>query len=167
MRPLFRSGCAALLLCLTGLAGASAATATQTATVSATVSAAAVLTISANTITFPNGSPDSTPGIASTEGAISVSAKARTSANGTVTLTVLAVDDLKSGSDSVSISSVTWLASGAGFQAGTLSKTAAQTIGSWTGSGTRTGTLRYTLTNSFGYATGSYRTTLTYTLTAP
>jgi hypothetical protein len=156
-----------LLLCLTGLPGAFAASATQTATVTATVTAAAGLSISANSITFPNGNPDTVPGIASTEGAISVTTKARTSASGMVTLTVVAVDDLKSGSDSVGINNVTWLASGAGFQAGTLSKTAAQTIGSWMGPGTRTGTLRYSLMNSFGYATGSYRTTLTYTLTAP
>jgi hypothetical protein len=153
------------------LAGvAFAATDTKPVTVSATVSAIAKLTISSGTLTFPNTDPDTTP-IAATEGALSITAKARTSASGAVTLTVVSNDDLKSGAtDTIAISNITWTASGTGFVAGTMNKTTPQTVGSWTGSSTNagfTGTQTYSMVNSWAYATGNYSAALTYTLTAP
>src|SRR5262249_23089079 len=148
-------------------APAQAATDTQTATVSAQVNAAASLTLGVNTVTFPNADPGTTPSIAATEGAIAVTAKARTSAAGAVTLTVVPSADLKSGSDVIGISNLTWTATGAGYQAGTSNKTTGQTVGAWTGPGVHAGTVSYALANSYSYATGSYSTTLTYTLTAP
>jgi hypothetical protein len=158
-----------LLLCLSALAAtpALAATDTKSVTVSATVNAAATLVLGVNTVTFADADPGTTASIAATEGAISVTAKARTSASGAVTLTILAADDLKSGSDVIGISNVTWTATGSGYQTGTLNKTTAQTVGSWTGPGTHAGTVSYALANSFSYATGSYTANATYTLTAP
>ena len=92
---------------------------------------------------------------------------ARTSTAGAVTLTVVAGDDLKSGTDAISIDNLTWTATGTGFSDGTMNKTTPQSVGSWTGSGTRTGTVTYKLANSLNYATGNYSATLTYTLTSP
>jgi hypothetical protein len=47
------------------------------------------------------------------------------------------------------------------------SGTTAQAVGNWTGSGNRTGTQTYSLPNSWDYVTGTYTTTLNYTLTVP
>jgi hypothetical protein len=144
-----------------------AITTTATVTVSAVVSATAKLSLSSATVSFPNADPDTTPSIPSSEGAITVTAKAKTSSGATVSLTVLAADDLRSGSDAIAISNITWTVTGAGFAAGTMNRTTAQTVASWLNSGSRTGTQSYALANSWNYATGNYTTSATYTLTAP
>jgi hypothetical protein len=144
-----------------------AATATSNVTVSATVSATAKLSLSTATVTFPDADPDTTPSIAASEGAVTVTAKAKTGAAGAVTLTLLAANDLTSGSDSIAISNVTWTATGTGFVAGTMNKTTAQSVASWTGPGSHSGTVSFALANSWDYKTGSYSVGATYTLTAP
>ena len=145
-----------------------AASDTKGLTVSAAVSATAKLTVSATTLTFPNSDPDSVPSIAATEGAVTITAKSKTSKNGAVTLTISVPTDLTSGTDTIAISNLTWTAAGdAGFVAGTMNKTSAQTVASWTNSGNRTGTQTYALANSWSYTTGAYSATATYTLTAP
>jgi hypothetical protein len=145
-----------------------AVTNTANVTVGATVSATAKLYIASVSVTFANADPDTTPSITATEGAIAIDAKAKTSTGSTVTLTVLAANDLQgSGSDIIAINNITWAATGAGFTGGTMSKAAAQTVASWTNSGSRSGTQTYQLANSWDYATGSYSTSATYTLTAP
>jgi hypothetical protein len=145
----------------------SAATDTKPLTVSATVAATAKLTLTSATVTFPDADPDITPSIPANEGAITVTARGRTSAASLVTLTLLAATDLTSGTDTIAISNVTWTATGGGFVAGTMNRITAQTVGSWTGSGSRTGTQTYALANSWSYAAGSYSAAATYTLTAP
>jgi hypothetical protein len=144
-----------------------AATATGSLSASVTVSAMAKLTLSRAVVTFPSADPDSSPSIAAAEGAVTITAKGKTSTGATLSLTLRADDDLLSGSDRIPISNVTWTASGAGFAAGTLSKAAAQTVASWTNSGNRTGTQSFALANSWNYAAGTYTTTAQYTLTAP
>jgi len=144
-----------------------AASTTSNVTVSATVSATAKLSVGAATLTFPNSDPDTVASIAATEGAVSISAKAKTGTAGAVTLTLLSGTDLTSGSDTIDISNMTWTASGAGFVAGTMNKTTAQTVASWTGSGSRSGSQTFALANSWAYPTGSFSATATYTLTAP
>ena len=136
-------------------------------TVSATVTATAKLSVGVTTLTFPNSDPDTVPSIAATEGVVNITAKAKTSAAGAVTLTLLSAADLTSGTDTIAISNMTWTVSGAGFAAGTMNKTTAQSVASWTGSGNRTGTQTFALLNSWAYATGAYSATATYTLTAP
>jgi len=144
-----------------------AATATSNVTVSATVSATAKLALSATTVTFADKDPDDFPSIAATEGAINITAKGKTSAGSNITLTLHAADDLKSGANTIDISNVTWTASGSGFAAGTMSKAAAVSVGSWANSGNRAGSVTFALANSWSYATGSYSVAATYTLTAP
>ncbi|MCX6549744.1 MAG: hypothetical protein NTY02_01850 [Acidobacteria bacterium] len=158
-------GAAVVMLAATQTLGA--ATATSNVSVSATVAATAKLSLSSSTVSFANADPDTTPSIAATEGAITITAKGKTATGSTISLTVLAAADLTSGSDTIPISNVTWTASGTGFAAGTMSKSAAQTVGSWTTSGSRAGTQTYALANSWNYPTGSYTATATYTLTAP
>ena len=144
-----------------------AATTTSGVTISVAVSALAKLTLSAATVTFVNADPDTTSSITASEGAITITAKAKTATGASVTLTVLAANDLKSGTDTITINNVTWTASGTGFAAGTMNKTTAQSVASWTGSGNRIGTQTYALANSWNYPTGAYSATATYTLTAP
>jgi hypothetical protein len=91
----------------------------------------------------------------------------RSLSGSTVTLVVVASDDLRSGLDVIPATQMRWTTSGTGFVSGTMSKTAAQTVASWVNSGAWTGTQSYTLTNAWTYATGTYSATLTYTLTAP
>lgn len=140
---------------------------TRTATVSVTMSALAKLSLSRATLSFPDADPDTTPNIPATGGAIGITAKARTTLGSTVTLTVRAANDLKSGTDTIAVTNLEWTGSGSGFVPGTMSATADQTVATWTTSGVFIGSQAYTLVNAWTYPTGSYSTTLTYTLTAP
>ncbi|MCX6546269.1 MAG: hypothetical protein NTV05_17895 [Acidobacteria bacterium] len=140
---------------------------THNVAIAATVTVTAKLSVSAATLTFPNSDPDTVPSIAATEGAVNITASAKTSTGSAVTLTLLADGDLTNGTDSIAISNMTWTAGGADFAAGTMSRTTAQSVASWTSSGRRTGTQSFALANSWSYPTGSYSATATYTLTAP
>jgi hypothetical protein len=173
-RPAYRGvvmrwSTAALSLVALVIAGVlvDAATLSRTATATATVTATAKLTLSSTTLAFPDADPDTTPAIPASGGALTITAKARTTIGSSVTLVVQAANDLKSGLDTILATQLRWTATGTGFVAGTMSKTAAQPVASWTSSGSWTGTQAYTLLNSWTYATGTYSATLTYTLTAP
>jgi hypothetical protein len=144
-----------------------AADATKNVTVSAAVSATAKLDIPVATVTFDDKDPDDFPSIAANEGAISITAKGKTSSGSSITLTLQAANDLTSGSDTIAISNVTWTADGAGFVAGTMSKASAVSVASWTNSGSRSGSLTFAMANSWSYKTGNYSIGATYTLTAP
>ncbi|MEW5983524.1 MAG: hypothetical protein AB1806_14315 [Acidobacteriota bacterium] len=156
----------AALLVLALPASPGAGTTTGTVSVSVSVAAVAKLTLSGSTVSFPNADPDTVPSITASEGALTIATKARTATGGPVTLTVMAIGDLTSGANIIAASNVSWTATGAGFLPGTLSTAAAQVVGSWIGAGSRTGTQTYQLANSWAYATGTYSTTATYTLTA-
>jgi len=145
-----------------------AASTTAPLTINATVSSTAKLTLGQSSIAFPNSDPDTTPSIAATQNPVSVTASAKTTTSGAVALTVVTGGDLAdAGTDTIAIGNVTWTVTGAGYVAGTMNKTTAQSAGSWTGSGSRAGTFSYNLANSWGYATGSYAATATYTLSCP
>jgi hypothetical protein len=146
-----------------------AAPTSQSAAVTATASigALAKLTLSSVSVAFPDADPDTVPFIPSLGGPLIVTAKARTIPGGTVRLTVLAQDDLRSGTHVIPASALRWTASGPGFVGGTASTAAEQPLGSWTGSGVWTGEQQYLLENRWSYAVGTYSMTLTYTLAAP
>lgn len=141
-------------------------TANGNVTVTANINAKAKLTISAGAITFADADPDTTPSIDASTG-LDITVKARTTAAGSVTLVVTAADDLKSGTNTITIDKLTWASTGTNFAAtGTSSKSGA-TVASFSGSGQTNGTQTYKLANSWAYATGTYSATLNYTLTAP
>jgi hypothetical protein len=156
-----------LLVSLVIASAVEAATDNANLNVNATVNSRAKLTLGTGTINFADADPDTTPSIPATENAVNVSAQSRTGSSSTVTLTVLAGGDLISGGDTIGINNVTWTVSGAGYVAGTMNKTVAQSAGSWTGPGTQNGTFSFFLANSWSYAPGSYAASATYTLTAP
>jgi hypothetical protein len=156
---------AAAMLALVSTTAFAQTTANGSINVTATVNAKAKLTLGVAAINFADADPDVSPTLAAT--AFNVDVKARTTAGSTVTLTVLASDDLISGTDVIGIGALTWAATGTGYVAGTSNKTTAQTVGSWAGSGNNSGTQTYSLVNSWTYATGTYAATLNYTLTVP
>ncbi len=160
---------AALLALLAAVAAdpIGAATRTRNATAVVTIAALAKLSLSATTIVFPDTNPDAVPVISSAGGPITITAKARTSPGSTVSLSVLASDDLRAGTVTIPVAAVSWTVTGSGFAAGTMSRTVAQAVAVWVSSGSRVGTQAYQLANSWSYATGSYSTTFTYTLSAP
>ncbi len=125
------------------------------------------LTVSAPTLSFPNSDPDTVPQIPASEGPVTITAKARNTGTNQVILSVQASDDFRSALNIISISALTWTASGVGFVDGTMSKTTARTAASWSTSGSYTGTMTFRLANSWNYPVGSYGTTLTYTLSTP
>ena len=156
------------LLLIASLAIAAPAGAqTATSTFSANLGGIAKLSFSSNALSFPDADPDTVPLIAAGGGAITITAKARASLAATVTLTVLAADDLRSGVDTIPASALTWTGSGAGFINGTVSRATPQVVASWTGSGIRTGTQTYRFQNSWSYRTGTYSVSLLYTLASP
>jgi hypothetical protein len=157
-----------LVLSLWAAGAAWAATATAPLTLTYAPAAFAKLTLSPTTISFPDMDPDTNPTV-SASSPVTVTASVRTGTAANPTLTVVCTD-LKSGAtDTITADNVTWTSPGTnGYNAsGTMNKTTAQAVGSWTGSGSRIGTLTYKLLNSWNWPIGSYTATATYTLTAP
>jgi hypothetical protein len=140
-------------------------TANASLNVTVNVAARARLTLGAAALNFADADPTTVPTLTAAPLAISVGA--RTSPTGNVTLTVLATGDLTSGTDSIGINNLSWVSTGTGFAAGTSNATTAQSVGAWTGPGAQNGTQTFSLPNSWAYATGTYTTTLNYTLTVP
>lgn len=156
-----------MLLLLGNTAGSHGATTTSNLTVNTNIAARASLVLASATINFPDADPTTVPSIAAAENAVNVIARVRTGSSSVASLQVLAASDLTSGANVIAVSNVTWTATGTGFVAGTMNSTTPQTAGSWTGPGEQIGTFSYFLANSWNFATGSYSTTVTYTLTAP
>lgn len=140
---------------------------TASGTLSVNITSVAALSISSATLTFPDADPDLVPQVPSSQGPLTVTARARAARNATVTLTVLAADDLRSGISTIPAGALTWTGTGAGFVSGTVSRTAPQLVASWSGSGNRTGAQDYRFRNQWTYPSGTYSVTLLYTLTAP
>lgn len=164
MRDPARFALLVLLVLATGIVPAAAQT--DTATLNASVNGLARLSLSTFTVSFPDADPDTVPNIPASQGPVTISAKARTSVNGAVTLTVQAADQLRSGLNTIPASQVTWTASGSGFSGGTLSAASAQPVAGWTGSGVHTGTQTFFFKNLWSYASGTYTLTMTFTLSA-
>jgi hypothetical protein len=139
----------------------------STLTLSLVLSGRAKLQMAPLSLNFPDADPDGVPSIPANVNPLSITSSSRTGSSLTTTLNCLANGDLVSGTSSILISNVRWQSSGSGYLSGTMSKTTAQTAGSWTGSGVRAGNLNYFLANSWSYNVGNYSATITYTLTAP
>jgi hypothetical protein len=147
-------------------ASAQANTATGSLTVSVNVAGRATLALSAGSITFADADPETVPAL--TSSGLNLTVKARTAPTANVTLTVLATGDLSAGPGvNIPVSTLTWSTASAGFVNGANNVATAQPVGNWSGPGARTGTVVFSLPNSWTYATGTYSTTLNYTLTAP
>jgi hypothetical protein len=125
------------------------------------------LSITPRVITFPSSDPDAVPIVSAAP--VQISYRVR-QYNGPWSLTLLAGGDLISGSSSVDISNVTWVATPAPpFQNGTLSRTVAQTLATGSGSTNpaRSGTITFRLANSWNYTAATYTQTVVFTLSAP
>lgn len=157
---------------LAGRAGF-AAEDTKTHTVEITLSDYASLSLAGltgdNKVTFADTAPG-TDTLTAVE-TVAVTIDARTSASGNVTLTVQADGPLTSGTDTIGIDNLTWVATtgtgGGTWADGTMSSSTPQSLYAGTGSGQRTGTVSYRLQNARTYAKGTYSAELTYTLASP
>ena len=138
-----------------------------TATLSVNLGSLARVAFTSTTVAFPNADPDTVPKVAGAPASIDITAKARTTRNSQVTLTVQSTDDLRSGVTVLPAALITWTATGTGFVAGTLSRTSAQVVGSWTGSGVRAGSQSFFFENRWTHPPGTYTITLVYTISAP
>ena len=160
---------AALLVAAVSSAHAASTTATQTASI--TIAARADVKLSSSTVTFPDSDPTTSPTVTDTEGAITVTAAARTGANSAPTLTVKSGGDLTDTNatpDTIPIANISWTGTGTNFNSsGTMSSSAQQAVAGWTGPGIFQGTMTFSLANSWSYPTGAYSATFTYTMTAP
>jgi hypothetical protein len=157
---------AAGLFLFAASASAQAQTDSKSINVTVNVNARAKLTLGTNAITFGDQDPDTVPTLTSTP--VSVDVKARTAANGSVTLTVIAGTDFENAAgDEIALNTLTWTATGTDFVPGASNRTTAQSVGTWVGSGNRSGSNTYSLPNSWAYAIGTYQVSLNYTLTAP
>jgi hypothetical protein len=157
---------AGLLVSGSPAANPPAASVSSTITAAADIGGLAKLSLSATSLGFPDADPDTLPLIPAAPGSIAITAKARTTPGGTVTLTVQASDVLRSGTDTIPIAALQWTAAGPGFLGGAMDTSTAQAVGTWLNSGVRSGTQAYQLQNAWTRAVGTYTTTLTYTLTA-
>ena len=155
------------LLIATLLGAAPAAGQVATATLNANLNPVARLSLSTNSLTFPDADPDVLPVLTASPATVLITAKARASWGSTVTLTLQASDDLRSGVTTIPAGAVTWTASGDGFVGGTVSRASPQTVASWTGSGVHTGSQSFAFKNLWTYPSGTYTLTMLYTLSAP
>ncbi len=151
------------------LAAAPAAGQVATATLTATLNPVARLSLSTNSISFPDADPDIFPILTASPASVLVSARARAAHGSTITLTIQAGDDLRSGVLTIPADTITWTASGLGFVGDTvgLSRTSAQTVASWNASGVYNGTQSFAFRNLWTHPTGTYTLTMLYTLSAP
>ena len=141
-------------------------TANGSLNVTVNVAGRAALTIGAAGITFNDADPDTVATL--TSAGLNVTVKARTAPTSNVTLTCIASGDLSAGAGlNIPVSTRSWSTASAGFANGAGNVSTAQSVGTWAGPGARTGTLVFSLPNSWTYATGTYTTTLNYTLTVP
>ncbi len=141
---------------------------TETEIITATLNVAplAKLNLSALSLAFPDSNPDLAPLVPAAGGPLVVTARTRVTPGTPVTLTVQALDDLRSGTEVIPASAVRWTATGEGFADGTLSAAAAQTVATWPASGAYAGRLAFVFENSWTWPTGSYSLTMVFTLTA-
>ena len=130
----------------------------------ASIGARSTLSISPTTIPFAAADPPDRHHLAA------VTYRIRQNNFNPWTLSVLAGGDLVSGSATVDISNISWVATPSPpFQSGVMSKTVAQRVASGTGnvSNTSQGQITFRLANSWNYTAGLYTQTVVFTLTAP
>lgn len=149
------------------IAASPAAAQTSTATLSADIRPIAKLTLSTSSVSFADADPDLVGQVPALGGPITITGKTRATSGEQVVLTVVASDDLRSGVQVINASAITWTTTGAGFVPGMLSATSPAMVAQWTGSGTYSGTQQLFFRNLWSYPTGTYTTSLLYTLTAP
>ena len=159
----------ALMLAWAAVAPVSRAAAqTVTTTLSANVSAIARLTVSTASVSFPDADPDAIPQVPAAGGPILITTRTRATGSSQVVLSVLAIDDLRSGVTIIPASNITWTSTGAGFVGGgTLSTSTPVTLATWSGSGLRSGSQQLFFRNLWTHPTGTYTLSMLYTLSAP
>ena len=156
-----------ILLALLLAQGPASGPQTASATLSLNIGSHARVAFGSTTLMFPDADPDLVPLVTAVPQSVEITAKARTSRNAQVSLTLQAGDDLRSGLNTLPASLIRWTATGTGFAPGTLSRSSAQTVATWTGSGVRSGTQSFAFENQWTHPPGTYSVTLIYTMSTP
>jgi hypothetical protein len=126
------------------------------------------LSVTPQVISFPAAHPDLEPVVTSIP--VQIVYRVRQNVKQAWTMTLLAGGDLVSGTASVDIANVGWVAAPSPpFQNGTLTKTVAQMLASGFGNENpvQTGTITFRLNNLWTHSAGIYTQTVFFTLTAP
>lgn len=163
----FSMCCNVILVALALLQQPTTGPQSATATLAVNLGSLARLAFVSTTVSFPSADPDTVPQIAGVPASLDITAKARTTRDSQITLTVQSTDDLRSGVTVLPASLITWTSTGAGFVSGTLSSSLAQVVGTWTGSGVRLGSQSFFFENRWTHPPGTYTITLMYTISAP
>ena len=134
--------------------------------VSARSAAAQLLQLQPTTITFASADPDTVPLISASP--VRVTYIALGQGGGTWTITVEAEGQLVSGTSTIPISNISWIATPTPtFRNGTLS-TVPQVLATGTGLALlQSGDVTFRFTNSWNYNVGTYTQTVTFTLSSP
>jgi hypothetical protein len=124
------------------------------------------LTVNPPTFSYPSADPDTSPTVVSP--LLTINYRVRYNGGRSWVITLRAISDLVSGSDTIPCANVTWTASPAPFVNGTLS-TVARTLASGTGNvnPARNASITFTLKNLWTYNAGTYAHTLVFTLATP
>lgn len=122
------------------------------------------LTLTPNSISFPDADPDQVPVVPAQEGAVMVVILFQ---GPVATLTAQALTHLESAQEKIDISNVGWETTSAGFLSGTLKLGAEVPVGRWV-AGTRVirGFLSFGLRNRWEHPPGKYQATVRFTATA-
>jgi hypothetical protein len=156
-----------ILLALWLAQGPASGPQTASATLSLNIGSHARVAFASTTLTFPDADPDLVPLVTAMPQSVEITAKARTPRNAQVSLTLQAADDLRSGVTTLPAALIRWTATGTGFAPGTLSRTSAQIVATWTGSGVRSGSQSFAFENKWTHPPGTYSVTLVYTMSTP
>ncbi len=160
-----RCGWLLLAMAVVATAGTRAQTLQRNLGVTAVIPTNAKLELSTGSIGFPYYDPDDKQELVASD--VTIRVWARSSPGSQIRVTVYAQYELESGSDKIPLSNLSWTGGGTGFQnCDAMSKGTDVTVALFDHSGIYEGTQTYKLANSWGYAPGSYSTTLVYTLTA-
>lgn len=125
------------------------------------------MSLSRTTIPFASADPDTTPLIDAP--AVTVTYRVRNNSFGNWQITLLAAGNLSSGVSTIPVSAVSWTATPAPFQAGTMNAVVAQRLAAGSGNinPSQTASVVFRLANSWSYDVGDYSTVFTFTLIAP
>ena len=125
------------------------------------------LSLTPTSLSFADNDPDFFPEIPANTG-IQVSVRVRENRRGRWTLTHRAATDLRSGADTIPVSSITWTASPTPpFLNGRMSALVNQKAGEGSGNVNRVGTFQFRLGNSWNFNRGNYSAVTNFTLSAP
>jgi hypothetical protein len=134
--------------------------------INATVESRCKIELSTNMVSFTRFGPSTGAPIPQNEPPVTVVVKTTTRPSEKTYARIVTTGDLREAKTGGTIpaESISWTASGSGFQGGSLSKATPREIGHWNKSGTYPGTLSFTFRDDPSYMPGTYTLIVTVTV---